>query len=631
MLTIRRWIEGRRRSLAALRRRAAAIERWESSLTPLEDDRLRKRAAALRYRACSGESLDDLVEEGFALVREAARRTLGMRHFDVQLIGGLAMHHGCVAEMQTGEGKTLTATLPTAVAAFRHRGAHVATANDYLTRRDAEMMRPIYEALGLTVGVIQASSGTAERRQAYRADVTYGTAKEFGFDFLRQRLERRRRDENDKSDGVVSSDDIETSRFFMLVDEADALLLDEARTPLIVSAAPEADASAEALHRWSWQTACDALEGEHFRWTEDGQLLRLTPAGRRLVRHNTPEVVSDVPPLDLYDAVESALLVRFRYRRDRHYVVRGEEVVIVDEFTGRLAEGRRWRDGIHQVIEAREGVPISAETGQAARITLQNFLLRYERLAGMTGTAANSQRELSRIYDLDVIRVPTHRPPRREYLETRVFGTEEEKWLALVDEVLEVHATGRPILIGTRTIETSLRLSRRLSEVGVPHRVLNAHHAEIEAAIVAKAGQRGAVTVATNMAGRGTDIRLDDETFALGGLFVLGTELHESQRIDRQLIGRCGRQGDPGAFRQYLSLEDEILRSGFGAKRAEQWARAGSRRLGPLEGWERRFREAQRRVERRHFQQRRSLMEQERERRRVHLAMGQDPYLDAAG
>lgn len=621
-------------SIGRLRRRVAAIEAREADLMALDDDRLRKEALALRYRARSGEPLDDLVIPAFALVREASRRSLGLRHHDVQLIGGLAMHVGAVVEMQTGEGKTLTATLPTSLAALAGRGAHVATANDYLARRDAETTAPVYLTLGLTVGIVQGDSSPAQRRAAYACDVTYGTAKEFGFDFLRDRLKRRRADELGQGASDELSDRSSTiPRGFMLVDEADALMLDEARTPLIVSSVPETEEETWAeLHRWAWRTALEFEEDRDFRWTDDHQAIRLTPRGRREVRRRPlPAPIADEPLIDLYGRIELALLVRLRYVRDRHYVVRGDEVVIVDEFTGRLAEGRRWRDGIHQVIEAREGTPISPETGQAARITLQNFLLRYERLAGMTGTVANSRAELRRIYRLETVKVPTHRPPRRELLTPRVYGTAREKWLALVDEAIEVHRTGRPVLIGTRTIDASQIVSALLRDAGVEHRVLNAHQVEVEAGIVATAGRRGAVTVATNMAGRGTDIRLEEASLQLGGLLVLGSEMHESQRIDRQLIGRCGRQGDPGAFRQYLSLEDELLRTGLGPIVAKRLAERGSRTVGAIDGAVRRFVRAQRRVEAKHYRQRLRLMEQELERQRLHQAMGQDPYLDSAG
>lgn len=623
------WSRHRAPSLPQLRRRVATIESLESSLQSLGDEALNKQARSLRYRVRSGEPLDELLEEGFALVREAARRTIGLRHHDVQLIGGLAMHFGCVVEMQTGEGKTLTATLPTALAAMIGRGAHVATANDYLARRDAQEMTPVYELLGLTLGVVQSQSSPSQRHEAYQADITYGTAKEFGFDFLRQRLKQRSDASADSTRMVARERD---SRYFMLVDEADALLLDEARTPLIVSSDPEGDEHAwETLHQWAYSLSCELEEGRHFEWTADHVVARLTAAGRRQVRSRVlPSPIADVPTIDLYERVELGLLVRFRYQRDRHYVVRDDEVVIVDEFTGRLSEGRRWKDGIHQMIETREQVSVSPPTGQAARITLQRFLSLYDRLAGMTGTAANSGPELRSVYELDVLKVPTHRPPKRKRLEDLVFGTAEEKLLALVDEVITVHAQHRPVLIGTRTIDVSHRISELLSAAGIPHEVLNAHHVEAEAAIVEKAGRRGAVTVATNMAGRGTDIRLEAAAYELGGLLVLGTEMHESLRIDRQLIGRCGRQGDPGAFRQYLSLEDELLKSGLGRERASRLMIMGQRTFGPIKGASQWFRRAQAIVERKHYRQRKQLLDQERDRHQMLQSMGLDPFLDSS-
>jgi preprotein translocase subunit SecA len=606
-----------------------AIERHGEQIASLTDADLRKSGLALRFRAQSGESLDDLVCESFALIREAADRQLGMRHFDVQLIGGLVMHAGGLAEMQTGEGKTLTATLPAALAAFRGRGAHLATANDYLAKRDAELLAPVYQAIGLTVGVIQSKSNPEQRKQAYGCDITYGTAKEFGFDFLRHRLERRRQDELPAE--CISPRDLHRSRFFALVDEADALLIDEARTPLIVSAAPdECPEEISRVYRWAFRFAGELIEQHDYQWTNTGQTVELTATGRRRVRasHHTAEV-TQIPLLDLYGHVELALFVAERYLRDRHYIVRDSEVVIVDEFTGRLSEGRRWRDGVHQAIEAKEGLPISPDTGQAARVTMQSFFLQYERLCGMTGTANRAEAEMRGIYEMHVQAIPTHRPPQRIHLPDRVYGDQQEKWMAVADEVREVHQTGQPVLIGTRSIDKSEILSRHLTERRIPHQVLNASQEASEAAIVSQAGQRGQVTVATNMAGRGTDIRLGQGVASLGGLFVIGTELHESQRIDRQLIGRCGRQGDPGTYRQYLALDDDILRQGLGDAAADRWSERGNQQMGRCDLGSDIFYKAQRKVENRHFKQRRLLMDRERQKQILHEQMGQDPYLDA--
>jgi preprotein translocase subunit SecA len=606
-----------------------AIDRYGDKLAPLTDAELRKAGLALRFRAQSGEPLDDLLPESFALIREVSGRQLGMRHFDVQLKGGLVMHAGGLAEMQTGEGKTLTATLPVALAAFRGQGAHLATANDYLAQRDAELMTPVYNALGLTVGVIQSQSDPAQRTQAYGCDITYGTAKEFGFDFLRQRLEQRRQD--DAPLARAAKGQFGRTRFFALVDEADALLIDEARTPLIVSAAPgECPEEISRVYRWACQFVGELSAGQDYQWLNAGQTVELSSAGRRRVRssHHQAEV-TNIPLLDLYSHVELAILVENRYRRDRHYIVRESEIVIVDEFTGRLSEGRRWRDGVHQAIEAKEGLPISPDTGQAARVTMQSFFLLYDRLCGMTGTANHAADEMRGIYDMQVESIPTHRPPRRVHLPDRVYGDQQEKWMAIADEVREIHQTGQPVLIGTRSIDKSEILSRHLTEMRIPHQVLNASQEASEAAIVSQAGQHGQVTVATNMAGRGTDIRLGEGVAALGGLFVIGTELHEAQRIDRQLMGRCGRQGDPGTYRQYLALDDDILRQGLGDTVADRWVESGKQQIGAWDLGSSIFYKAQRKVEHRHFKQRRLLMDRERQKQILHEQMGEDPYLDA--
>ena len=556
------------------------IQRLEPDLERLADDQLRKASLALRYRAKSGEPLDTLLCEAFALVREAARRALAMRHYDVQLLGGIVMHHRAIAEMQTGEGKTLTATLPMYLAALTGQGAHLATANDYLATRDAELMTPVYRKLGLTVGVITGETKTEQRRRAYACDVCYGTAKEFGFDFLRDRLIGRQL-ANQSSDllgrmlGVAESanqrDVVGRGLNFILVDEADSLLIDEARTPLVISA-PAAGASTVAdLFLWCSQVAHKFQDNTHFTVDHQKRKTELTPAGRRLAREFPhPETLDGVGMFTIYEFLERAIKVEREMIRDRHYVVRDGEIVIVDEFTGRTAEGRRFSRGLHQAIEAKEGLPPGSDTSQAARITAQEFFLSYQRLAGMTGTAATSAVELKRIYTTDVVAIATNRPPIRRELETRVYQTAEQKWEAIADEVAQIHAERRPILVGARSIDKSEQLSQLLTQRGIAHEVLNAKQIEREASIIGKAGELGRVTVATNMAGRGTDIELGEGVEVLGGLHVICTELHDSQRIDRQLIGRCGRQGDPGTFRQYLALDDDILREGLGNRRASQ-------------------------------------------------------------
>ena len=629
-------------SIANWRAKVRRINSLGAGLEKLDDEALRKSSLSLRYRARSGVPLDSLLIEAFAMVREAGRRAINMRHYEVQLLGGIAMHHGSIAVMQTGEGKTLTATLPIYLAALAGKGAHLATANDYLAARDADLMRPVYETLGMSVGVVQSDTLRNQRRQAYAADVTYSTAKEFGFDFLRDRLHMRQLEEGHASliaalvgqgGDQVELKPVQRELNFMLVDEADSILIDEARTPLIVSSTPDGQiATKEALYRWTAEVCSQFEQGVHFEQEEDGKAITLNAEGRRLARslpHN--ELVKQVPAVDIYDQVEQAIFVEQHYIRGRQYVIRDGEVVIVDEFTGRLAEGRKWRAGLHQAIEAREELEISFETGEAARVTIQDLFLKYDRLCGMTGTAASSAPELRKIYNVRVDQIPTNRPPRRKQLPDLVYATAEQKWKAIADEVKQINQTGRPVLIGSRSIDKSERLSELLSELGIEHEVLNAKNIAYEADIVAAAGGVGRVTVATNMAGRGTDIKLSETALELGGLHVICTELHESARIDRQLIGRCGRQGDPGSFRFYMSLEDDILRSGFGDKVADKFARMGGYKPQTIARFASTFRRAQQKIEKRYFRARKMLLHQEKLRQEVQREMGQDPYLDTPG
>lgn len=660
----------------------AKINTCAKALDTQSDAELRKRCLSLRYRAKSGESLDRLLPECYALVREAADRHLGMRHFDVQLIGGILLHHRSIVEMQTGEGKTLTATLPVALAALSGQGAHIATVNDYLARRDAEWMRPIYECLGLSVGVVETAMAQDQRGAAYACDVTYGTAKEFGFDFLRDRLlQRRIQQEPSHLLGIMLGQEANTSHekavqrapYFALVDEADSILIDEARTPLIISAAATAEQKAAVeAYRWSAKVAPQFEEETHYDYDHEKKTVELGTAGRRLVRDLPhPGALADVGMVSIYEYIEQAIKVAREFFLDRQYVVRDGEIVIVDEFTGRLSEGRKWRAGIHQAVEAKEGVEITVETGQAARVTVQDYFRRYHRLCGMSGTVISSRRELKKIYNANVVAVPTNRPNIRQELPAYTFATSDRKWQAIVEEIHSVHAKGRPVLVGTRSIDKSEILSALLLEAEIKHHVLNANHIVAEAEIVAQAGCRGAVTIATNMAGRGTDIilggnpeemawsrlqqdfqsRLDvpreewtamvetirqerdfeQEQVAicqLGGMHVLCTEWHESARIDRQLIGRCGRQGDPGTFRRYAALDDEILAAGFGPKRAARIVTRGNGQTTAIPNSSGPFRKAQKRVERRHFQGRKSLMYHEKLRKKIQRQMGQDPYLD---
>ncbi len=618
------------------------IASYEEELKQLNEYDLRKRSLSLRYRVKSKEPVEQILPEAFALVREAGRRTLNMRHFDVQMLGGMALHHRSIAEMQTGEGKTLTATLPLYLAALEGKGAHLATVNDYLARRDAEWMQPVYHCLGITVGKIETQMDQGQRRKGYASDITYGTAKEFGFDFLRDRLLLRRLGEgqSDFLGGMLgmnadanSEKPVMRTPFFALVDEADSILIDDARTPLIISALPsEEKIVAVASYKWAASVADEFAEDKDYEYDHDKKTVELTPEGRRRVRLlPKPESMHSVGMFSIYEYIERAIKVDREFFRDRQYVIRDGEIVIVDEFTGRMAEGRKWRAGIHQAIEAaEEGVEVSVESGQAARITVQDFFHLYPNLCGMTGTASSSTRELKKIYKLRVIPVPTNRPAIRERLPERVFGSSEVKWQAIADEVTEVHSTGRPVLIGTRSIDKSEHLSQLLRAVGVEHVILNANHIAEEAEIVANAGKMNKVTVSTNMAGRGTDIKLGEGVSAIGGLHVIVTEMHDSARIDRQLAGRCGRQGDPGTYRVYLSLDDDLL-EGLGPDKAKRYKEQGNAAPGQADHLAKLFRKAQGATERRHFRDRKVLMYQEKERKKIQRQMGQDPYLDTPG
>lgn len=620
------------------------VEACDSQLQSLTDNELLKRSLALRYEAQSGTPPDKISVDAFALVRESARRTIGMQHYPVQLLGGFAMFDRSIAVMQTGEGKTLTATLPLYLAALSGKGAHLTTANDYLAARDADLMRPVFEALGMNVGVIEADTHKSQRHQQYNADVTYSTAKEIGFDFLRDRLaERQAKFENQNliqnlvgSNGSTPTTIVQRGLNFILVDEADSILIDEARTPLIVSSLPDEVAKAKIeLYRWCSKVAPQFNLDQHYTHAKKSKQVELNADGRQQVRTSPkPDLLARTPLLDIYEQIEQAIFVDENYILGRQYVVRDGEVVIVDEFTGRLAEGRKWRAGLHQAIEAKEDLEVSVETGESARITIQDLFLKYDQLAGMTGTAANSSTELKTIYNTRVVEVPTNRPPQRKQWPDRVFATEQDKWEAIVEEVIQVREQGRPVLIGTRSIDKSELLSAMLEEQGVEHDVLNARNLAREAEIVAAAGQPGRVVVATNMAGRGTDIKVSEAALEQGGLHVICSEVHDSARIDRQLIGRCGRQGDPGSYRQFVSLTDEILESGIGesrAKKLQQQASHSAVSSRNLARFASLFRTAQRNIEKRHYRGRKMLLHREKLRHEMQIEMGQDPYLDTAG
>jgi len=617
------------------------VDELAPAMEVLDDAALRRLGRSLAYRAKSGEPVDSLLIDSFAATREAGRRRLGMRHYDVQILAGAALVHGAILEMQTGEGKTLVATLPLVLYALAGRGAHLATVNDYLARRDAEWMQPIYEALGLKVGIVESQMDFDQRRKAYGCDVTYGTAKEFGFDFLKDRLMNREMTDGRGDLAAALTGKavggqarlLQRPYWFALVDEADNVLIDEARTPLIIASPPgEAQAMEQALFRFAAEAALVLERDRDFEQDVQKQTCELLGRGRGRVRAlDRPPELEPTSLLAIYDAVERALRARQFFNRDRQYVVREGKIVIIDEFTGRAAEGRTWRDGLHQAVEAKEKVEISVPSGHAARITIQDLFARWPHLAGMTGTIATSAREISRTYDVAVGVVPTHRPAIRRRLPPVVCANYQEKLERIVAEIVEMHAINRPVLIGTRSIDKSEDLSRLLTAAGLQHTVLNARHIAREAEIVSEAGQPGQITVSTNMAGRGTDIKLGEGVAELGGLHVICTELHDSARIDRQLVGRCGRQGDPGTWRQFVALDDEILLAGFGPKRVK-WVVAGlrSRLGGSGESLLRMFRRAQKRVEARHVRQRRVLEYVERQRAEAHIQMSQDPYLDAA-
>ena len=628
------------RILRKMRRTVEAINAREAELSALSDDALRAKTEAFRQRHANGESLDALLPEAFATVREAGRRALNMRHFDVQMIGGIVLHEGRIAEMRTGEGKTLVATLPVYLNALTGRGVHVITVNDYLARRDSEWIGKVYRFLGLSVGCVVSGMESEERRQAYGADITYGTNNEFGFDYLR--------------DNMVFAQDQRVQRelVYAVVDEVDSILIDEARTPLIISG-PSDDRS-------DWYTRVNVLipklvrqpeeEGDGDYWVDEkARQVHITELGHEHVESLMSEAgllpagesLYGVANIGLMHHLNAALRAHVLFTRDVDYVVKDGQVTIVDEFTGRTMPGRRWSDGLHQAVEAKEGVPIQLENQTLASITYQNYFRIYEKLGGMTGTADTEAYEFQQIYGLEVVVIPTHRPMVRKDFGDMVFLTTREKYKAIAEDIADCRTRRQPVLVGTTSIESSEFLSEMLRKEGIPHQVLNAKFHEKEAHIVAQAGRPGSVTVATNMAGRGTDIVLGgsleaelqamkadstdaereqvraewaarhDEVLAVGGLHIVGTERHESRRIDNQLRGRAGRQGDPGSSRFYLSLEDNLMRI-FASDRV-----AGlMQKLGMQEGeaiehpWvTKAIENAQRKVEGRNFDIRKQLLE----------------------
>ncbi len=523
----------------------------ESSIEKLSDQELREKTDEFKGRLKKGESLEDILPEAYAVVREASKRVLGLRPYDVQIIGGVVLHQGRISEMRTGEGKTLVATLPSYLNALTGKGVHIITVNDYLAKRDRDDMGRVHEFLGLSVGVIVHGQSQLEKQQMYNCDITYGTNNEFGFDYLRDNMV------------VYKEEKVQRDLNYVIVDEVDSILVDEARTPLIISG--QGDKSTD-LYKIA-DFFVKALSEEDYLIDEKRSSVILTDEGiAKAEKYFHLENYADPENMDIQHHLVQALKANHSMKNEKDYIVKDGEVVIVDDFTGRLMEGRRYSDGLHQAIEAKEGVKVLKESKTLATITFQNLFRMYSKLAGMTGTAETEEAEFREIYGLDVIVIPTNEPVIRQDFPDVVYKTVQGKYKALADEIVETHKLGQPVLVGTVSIERSEVISSLLKKKGVPHQVLNAKYHEKEAEIIALAGQKGAVTIATNMAGRGTDIKLGDGVVELGGLKILGTERHESRRIDNQLRGRAGRQGDPGASRFYISLEDDLMRI-FGSER----------------------------------------------------------------
>ena len=548
------------------------IEDLRPEMQKLTDEELRGKTREFKKRLDEGATLDDLLPEAFATVREAAKRVLGMEHFEVQLIGGIVLHQGRIAEMKTGEGKTLVATLPSYLNALEGKGVHVVTVNDYLAKRDADEMGQVHRFLGLTVGVVLNDMKPEERRAAYNCDITYVTNNELGFDYLRDNMV------------IYKEQLVQRDLHYCIIDEVDSILIDEARTPLIISGQSGKSTKlyevcdilaqqlerGEASHEMTKMAAImgeEVIETGDFVVNEKDKIVNLTEQGvKKVEKFFSIENLADPENLEIQHNIILALRAHNLMHRDQDYVVKDDEVMIVDEFTGRIMPGRRYSDGLHQAIEAKEHVKVKRESKTLATITFQNFFNKYDKKGGMTGTALTEEKEFRDIYAMDVVEIPTNKPVQRKDLDDAVYMTKKEKFNAVVQSVKEAHEKQQPVLVGTITIETSELISRMLKREGIPHNVLNAKFHELEAEIVAQAGQAGAVTIATNMAGRGTDIKLDDVSRAAGGLKIIGTERHESRRIDNQLRGRSGRQGDPGESRFYISLEDDLMRL-FGSER----------------------------------------------------------------
>ncbi len=588
---------GEGRKVKALQQRVEAVTALEPEMEKLQDSDLKAKTEEFRERIAGGETTDDLLPEAFAVVREVSRRTLGMRPFDVQIMGGIVLHEGKIAEMKTGEGKTLAATMPVYLNALEGKGVHVVTVNDYLARRDASWMGEIYDFLGLEVGLVQESMSFDERKVAYHSDITYGTNAQFGFDYLR--------------DNIATSTEqlVQRDLNFAIVDEVDSILVDEARTPLIISGMPES--AADVYYRFA-AIVPRLVAGEDYEVDEKKQQVAPTESGVEKVENALGiENLYDDVNNNLVNHLNQALRAQTLYHKDDEYIVTDGQVFIVDEFTGRVLEGRRYSEGLHQAIEAKEGVKILEENQTVATITIQNFFRMYDKLSGMTGTAATEADEFMHTYKMEVVSIPTHRDMVRDDKDDLVYKTEKAKFQAVADDIAERNKLGQPILVGTVSVDVSERLSALLKRRGIAHNVLNAKQHEREADVIAEAGDRGAVTIATNMAGRGTDIKLGEGVPEVGGLYVLGTERHEARRIDNQLRGRSGRQGDPGESRFYLSFEDELLRL-FGGQRMQGVIdRIGLEEDVPIEAGviSNSVRRAQEQVESRNFQIRKRILE----------------------
>jgi len=585
------------RQLRAIAPLVDQINSFDASMSTLTDEQLAHKTIELREQLAQGKTLDDILPEAFAAVREASKRTLGMRPFDVQLVGGIVLHQGKIAEMKTGEGKTLTAALPLYLNALAGKGAHLVTVNDYLARRDSEWMGPIYKALGLTIGCLQNHMGDQERKQQYNCDILYATNNELGFDYLRDNMKFR------------LEDYVQRELSYAIVDEVDSILIDEARTPLIISGSAE---EGSRLYTSADKVVQHLQKGVDFEVDEKARSVQLTEVGNDKVEQqlNVKNLYA-VENLNLLHHVNQALRAHALFKRDVEYVVHEGQVLIVDEFTGRILPGRRYSDGLHQALEAKEGVEIERETQTLASITLQNYFRLYKKLAGMTGTAATEAEEFYKIYHLDVVSIPTNKNMIRDDKSDLIFLTKMAKYKAIADDVKERHKKGQPVLIGTVAIETSELLSTILKSQGIAHEVLNAKQHAREADIVAHAGEPGHVTIATNMAGRGTDIKLLPESVQAGGLYILGTERHESRRIDNQLRGRSGRQGDPGESRFYISLEDDLIRIFAGDSLKKNMERFGMQEDEIIESSfvSRNIEWCQERVEKQNFEMRKHLLE----------------------